>query len=47
MPTLHGLHKTLYLDHHHLYRDMLRESDGSLEVHSESNQEVDNSHQVL
>lgn len=39
--------ETLHLDYHHLDRHMLGQSDGGLEVHCESHQQIDNGHQVL
>lgn len=36
-----------YLDHHHLYRDVLWQSDGGQVVHGQSHQQVHYGHQVL
>lgn len=37
----------LYLHHHHLDGDVLGQPDGSLEVHGQSHQQVNDGHQVL
>lgn len=44
---VHHVDGPLYLDDHHLGRDVLRQPDGSLEVHRKSHQQVDDGHQVL
>ena len=36
-----------HLDHHHLYRHVLRQPYGSQEVHGKGHQQVDDGHQVF